>query len=54
MPLAQERPFLIFYLGGMYEWALFQIWIMSFKTARLAERCDDMLPFDETVKKQIC
>lgn len=35
MPLAQERPFLIFYLGGMYEWALFQIWIMSFKTARL-------------------
>lgn len=35
VPLAQERPFLIFYLGGMYEWALFQIWIMSFKTARL-------------------
>ena len=35
VPLAQERPFLIFYLGGMYEWVLFQIWIMSFKTARL-------------------
>ena len=45
VPLAQERPFLIFYLGGMYEWALFQIWIMSFKTARL--------PFPTPLRKMV-